>query len=186
MIRMARNTLTVIGREALALIFIVAGLSHIADYAEIATYVEGYGMSRLFLSAVIVLEIGAGLALALGFYTRVAAAALIAYALLDAMLFMFPAAESASLLPLLLQMALVAGLVRFALHGADRFSVDAFLSRGTSGRLELVEATSTYSTRDGHRRACGWSVRVPRHCVNSGAMIFPQEPSEHTGFNMRV
>jgi putative oxidoreductase len=128
---LARSTFTVIGRELLAFIFILAGLSQIIDYAETAAYLAAYNMSDLFLPSVIALEIIAGLALALGFYTRLAATALGAYALLDMALFMFPPADMVSLVPVLAQMVVAAGLVYFATYGGGRVSVDALLARKT-------------------------------------------------------
>lgn len=140
----ARNAFTVVGRELLALIFILAGLSQIADYAEISTYLAAYNMSHLFLPSVIALEIVAGLALALGFYTRLAATTLGAYALLDMVLFMFPPANTVSFLPIVAQLALVAGLIYFAACGGGRVSVDSFLTRVTQRIGERPDDTAQF------------------------------------------
>lgn len=148
----ARNAFTVIGRELLALIFILAGLSQFIDYAETSTYLIAYNMSPLFLPTVIALEIIAGLALALGFYTRIAAIALGAYALLDMALFMFPPANTVSLVPVLVQITLAAGLIYFATHGGGRVSVDALLTRKTQGLAKQSYDTARSWTGCGHGR----------------------------------
>ncbi len=133
---LARSTFTLVGRELLASIFILAGLSQFIDYAETSTYLVAYNMSPLFLPTIIALEIVTGLALALGFYTRVAATALGAYALLDMALFMFPPADTGSLVPVLVQAALTVGLIYFATHGGGRVSVDALLTQKTQSLTE--------------------------------------------------
>lgn len=133
---LARSTFTLVGRELLASIFILAGLSQFIDYAETSTYLVAYNMSPLFLPTIIALEIVTGLALALGFYTRVAATALGAYALLDMVLFMFPPADTGSLVPVLVQAALTVGLIYFATHGGGRVSVDALLTQKTQSLTE--------------------------------------------------
>jgi putative oxidoreductase len=133
---LARTTFTVLGRELLALVFILAGLSQFIDYAETSTYLVAYNMSPLFLPTVIALEIVAGLALAFGFYTRIAATTLGIYALLDTALFMFPPADMISLVLILVQMTLAGGLIYFATHGGGRVSVDALLARKTQTLAE--------------------------------------------------
>lgn len=151
----ARNAFTVIGRELLALIFILAGLSQFIDYAETSTYLVAYNMSPLFLPTVIALEIVAGLALALGFYTRTAATALGAYALLDMALFMFPPATTISVVPILAQMTLAAGLIYFVTHGGGRVSVDALLARKAQGLAQQPYDTARSWARCGRsQRPC--------------------------------
>lgn len=151
---LARSTFTVVGRELLAFIFILAGLSQVIDYAETAAYLAAYNMTDLFLPSVIALEIIAGLALALGFYTRLAATALGAYALLDMALFMFPPADTVSLVPVLAQMALAIGLIHFARHGAGRVSVDALLA----GKMQSLGARPCGAARFWAR--CGQDQRA--------------------------
>lgn len=151
----AKSMFTVFGRELLALIFILAGLSQIAEYEEISTYLAAYHMSDVFLPSVIALEIIAGLALALGFYTRVAAAALGAYTLMDMALFMFPVADTVSLLPLLAQSILTVGLIYFATHGGGRVSVDALFARKSQRIGERTCDTIRRWARCGrNQRAC--------------------------------
>ena len=151
----ARSTLPVLGRGLLALIFVLAGLSQFIDYAETSTYLVAYNMSPLFLPTIIVVEIIAGLALALGFYTRIAATALGAYALLDMALFMVPPANTISFVPLLAQAALVAGLVYFTTHGGGRVSVDALLARKAQGLAkQLHDGGRSWARRDRGQRPC--------------------------------
>lgn len=147
----ATTTFTVVGRGLLASIFIVAGLSQFIDYAETSTYLVAYNMSPLFLPTVIALEVVAGLALAFGFYTRIAATALGVYALLDMALFMFPLANTISFVPILAQITLTAGLVYFVTHGGGRVSVDAVLARKSQ---RLHDTAQPWAGCGPDRRAC--------------------------------
>ena len=152
---LARTTFAVVGRELLALVFILAGLSQFIDYAETSTYLVAYNVSPLFLPTVIALEIVAGLALALGFYTRIAATALGAYALLDMALFMVPPTNTISFVPLLAQAVLVAGLVYFTTHGSGRGSVDALLARKTQGLAKRpYDGARSWARRGRGQRPC--------------------------------
>jgi putative oxidoreductase len=129
MTQAATSTFALVGRGLFASIFVLAGLSQFIDYAETSTYLVAYNISPLFLPTVIALEVVAGLALAFGFYTRIAATTLGVYTLLDMALFMFPPADTISLVPMLAQITLTAGLVYFVTHGGGRVSVDAVLAR---------------------------------------------------------
>ena len=151
---LARSTFTVVGRELLALIFILAGVSQFIDYVETSTYLVAYNVSPLFLPTVIALEVIAGLALAVGFYTRLAAAALGAYALLDMALFMFPPTNTASLVPVLAQMAMALGLIYFASRGGGRVSIDALLARKTQSLAERPHETARSWARSSGGRPC--------------------------------
>ena len=153
---LAKTAFTVVGRELLALVFILAGLSQFIDYAEISTYLVAYNMSPLFLPTVIALEIVAGFALAFGFYTRIAATTLGVYALLDTAFFMLPPGDIISLVPILAQIALAGGLIYFATHGGGRVSVDALLARKTQSTAEPqpYDTTQSWARCGRNQRPC--------------------------------
>jgi putative oxidoreductase len=151
MTQAATSTFTVVGRGLLASIFVLAGLLQFIDYAETSTYLVAYNMSPLFLPTVIALEVVAGLALAFGFYTRIAATTLGVYTLLDMALFMFPPANTISFVPILAQVTLVAGLVYFVTHGGGRVSVDAVLAQKSQRPRDTAQSWAGCGQ---DRRAC--------------------------------
>ena len=76
------------GRAMLATIFIVAGIGKIgAAYAGTQAYMESAGVPGFLLPAVIAVEILGGIAILIGFQTRIAAVLLFGFTILAALLF---------------------------------------------------------------------------------------------------
>ena len=75
------------GRIVMAAIFIPAGWGKIAGYAGTASYMDSQGIPGILLPLVIITELGGGLALLLGAYTRFAGLALAGFCFLAAILF---------------------------------------------------------------------------------------------------
>jgi putative oxidoreductase len=78
---------TLAGRAMLAAIFIIAGLSKIGAYAGTQAYMESGGIPGMLLPAVIALEVLGGIAILIGFQTRIAAALLAAFSVIAAVIF---------------------------------------------------------------------------------------------------
>ncbi len=78
---------TLAGRAMLSTIFIVAGFSKISAYTGTQLYMESVGLAGMLLPAVIGLEIFGGIAILIGFQTRISAALLAGFTLLAAILF---------------------------------------------------------------------------------------------------
>ena len=81
------NLVMLAGRAMLATIFIVAGISKVGAFAGTQAYMESAGLPGMLLPAVIALEIGGGIAILVGFQTRIAAALLAGFTLLAAIIF---------------------------------------------------------------------------------------------------
>jgi putative oxidoreductase len=66
------------GRIMLALIFVISGAAKIAGYSGVASYMESHGLPlvQVLLPLTIVVELGGGLMLILGWNARLAAAVL--------------------------------------------------------------------------------------------------------------
>ena len=75
------------GRTMLSAMFIMAGISKIGAYAGTQAYMESVGLPGLLLPAVITLEIAGGLAILVGYQTRVAALLLAGFTLMAAIIF---------------------------------------------------------------------------------------------------
>jgi putative oxidoreductase len=75
------------GRAMLSAMFIMAGISKIDAYAGTQAYMESVGLPGLLLPAVIALEIAGGLAILVGYQTRVAALLLAGFTLMAAIVF---------------------------------------------------------------------------------------------------
>jgi len=75
------------GRVLLSLIFITSGFSKITGYAGTQGYMEAMGVPGALLPLVILVELGGGLALLLGWQARIAALLLAGFSLLSGFLF---------------------------------------------------------------------------------------------------
>ncbi len=121
-----------IGRLLLAFVYITAGLGKIAAYEGTAGYMASQGMPliSILLPLTILLEIGGGILIAVGFFTRPAALAIIAFTVVASLIFhQFWAApaEQAQLQQIMFfkNIGLVGGFLLLIAFGPGRWSLDA-------------------------------------------------------------
>jgi putative oxidoreductase len=128
----------VIARCFLALIFVVEGISKISDPDATRHYMQARHLPGGLLWPVIIFEIGAGLLTAVGYQTRVVAAALTVYCLLTALIFHTSLPDQVQNLMLLKNIAMAGGFLLLTYVGAGRISIDGRLAthslRVISGR----------------------------------------------------
>lgn len=120
------NATTLLARLGLSLIFILSGWQKIAGYAGTQQYMEAMGVPGAMLPLVIALELGGGLAIATGLFTRWIAAAFAMFALASGFLFHGSPEEQTALLK---NIAIAGGFLMLGAHGAGRFSLDGLLAR---------------------------------------------------------
>lgn len=113
--------IALVARVLMAYIFIVAGWGKITAYSATMGYMESKGVPGALLPLTILVELGGGLALLLGFQARLAALGLAVFSLMTALLFHSGAEDSINLMK---NMAMTGGLLFLMLHGAGKFSVD--------------------------------------------------------------
>jgi putative oxidoreductase len=113
-----------VGRILLAQIFLLAGLNKIAGYAGTQGYMESMGVPGSLLPLVILLEVGGGLALIIGWQTRLAAYALAAFTLVAAVIFHSNLADQMQMIMFMKNLAIAGGLIILAVHGAGSLSLD--------------------------------------------------------------
>ena len=119
------SALILAARLLMAWIFIGAGLSKTgAGYAGTAGYMESVGLPGMLLPLVILLEIGGGLALVLGFQTRLATLALAIFSIVSAFIF-HSGADPMQQIMFMKNLAMAGGLFAFTVFGAGRLSLDA-------------------------------------------------------------
>lgn len=119
-------TISLVGRVFLAYLFIVAGWGKIGGYAGTAAYMESKGLPGDLLILVILLELGGGLAILLGFQTRVVALFLVLFNILTAFMFHGAPEEATSFMK---NIALAGGFLYLVVYGAGRLSIDHFLEK---------------------------------------------------------
>jgi putative oxidoreductase len=112
-----------IGRLMLAGLFIVEGWSKVRGYQAATAYMDRFGVPGTLLPAVIALELGAGLMIAVGWQTSLAAVALAAFCVLTAVLFHGNIADRNQLLHLEKDLAIAGGLLVLAAAGSGPWSL---------------------------------------------------------------
>ena len=119
------------GRTLLAVIFIMAGFSKITGYAGTAGYMEMMGVPGWLLPLVIVTELGGGIALLLGWQTRIVAFLLAGFSLLSGLIFhLFPSfgleamAAEGEMINFMKNLAIAGGLLMVVALGSGRFALD--------------------------------------------------------------
>jgi len=115
---------TLAARVLLALLFIVAGLGKLGDVAGFTGYMVSGGIPAIFAWPTILLEVLGGLAILIGFQTRITALALAGFTLLAAALYHFVPADQMQMTMFLKNLAITGGLLLLAQHGAGKLSVD--------------------------------------------------------------
>jgi putative oxidoreductase len=129
------NNLAILaGRSGLALIFILSGFAKIGGYAATQGYMEAMGVPGALLPLVIALEVGGGLAVLAGLFTRTSALALSAFSLASGLLFHFDLGDANQFNNLFKNVAIAGGFLLLAAQGAGHYSLDRLL-RGKSARL---------------------------------------------------
>ena len=113
-----------LGRIMLALIFILAGVGKITDPVGTIGYMQSVGLPGLLLWPTIALEVLGGLAIAVGFHTRIAAFALAAFSIASAVLFHNQFADQMQMIMFLKNIAMAGGLLLLAVGGKTAYSWD--------------------------------------------------------------
>lgn len=114
-----------IGRLLIAAIFVSAGASKISGYAGTQAYMASMGVPGGMLPLVILTELGGGLLIVLGLFTRVTALALAGFCIVSALLFHANFADAGQQINFMKNLAMAGGFLFLVGHGAGRFSLDA-------------------------------------------------------------
>lgn len=112
------------GRVLLALIFVTSGINKIGGYAGTQGYMEAMGVPGALLPVVIALEILGGLAIILGWHTRLAAFLLAGFTLLSAIIFHADLGDQMQHIQFMKNLSIAGGLLMLVSLGAGAFSLD--------------------------------------------------------------
>jgi putative oxidoreductase len=126
---MTNTTLLLVARILLGLLFLVAGIGKLGDVAGFGGYMATGGIPAALAWPVVLFEIAAGLALIIGFQTRITALALAAFCVLSGLLYHFDPADQMQMTQLLKNLGLAGGYLALWVTGAGAWSVDAKTGR---------------------------------------------------------
>ena len=117
------------GRLLISVIFILAGFSKIGGYAGTQAYMESQGVPGVLLPLVIVTELGGGILVVLGLWTRYAALALAGFSILAAALFHSNFSDQMQQMIFMKDVAMAGGFLFLVAHGAGALSLDARIAK---------------------------------------------------------
>lgn len=112
------------GRVLIALMFVMSGFGKIADYAGTQGYMEMMGVPGWLLVPTILFEIGAGLAIILGWQTRLVALALAGFTLLTALIFHADFADQIQSVIFMKNVSIAGGFLFLVANGAGAYALD--------------------------------------------------------------
>ena len=121
-----QDTTVLIGRILLGVLFVLSGFSKIGGFDGTVGYIgsKGLPMATVVAALTIVIELGGGLALVTGFFTRQAAVLLAAF-LFHAFWSAPAAAQTMQQINFLKNLSIAGGMLVLAAFGPGRLSVDA-------------------------------------------------------------
>ena len=108
----------------MSIIFIMAGINKIGGYEGTQGYMEAMGVPGMLLPVVILLEIGAGAALLIGWKARIFAFLLAGFTLLSAILFHNNFGDQMQMILFMKNLAISGGLLFVVAFGPGLWSLD--------------------------------------------------------------
>ena len=126
----ANASTQLIGRVLMSAIFIMAGINKINGYAGTQGYMESVGVPGALLPLVILLEVGGGLAILLGWQTRIAAFLLAGFSVLSALVFHANFGDQIQSILFMKNLAMAGGLLFLVAGDVHVWSIDAMRKAG--------------------------------------------------------
>jgi putative oxidoreductase len=122
-------TLAAAGRILIAVLFLLSGLGKIAAPAMTQAYIASAGLPAPLLGYLIaiIVEVGGGLLLVVGYHTRIVALIMAAFTLVAALVFHHDFTDQNQMIHFLKNIAVAGGLLQVAAFGAGSWSLDARL-----------------------------------------------------------
>ena len=120
---------SLIGRVLIAAIFVLSGFSKMGGYSAAQTYMQSAGVPGWLLPLVILNELGGGIAIIAGFYTRLVAFLLAGFCILTGLLFHAGSPDQVQQIMFMKNLGLAGGFLFLVASGAGRLSVDGFMRR---------------------------------------------------------
>ncbi|HEX2842237.1 DoxX family protein [Hyphomicrobium sp.] len=118
---------SLVARLLIAPLFIVFGFEKITGYASSAGYMEAYGLPGILLPIAIAAELGGGLAILFGFFSRWAALALAIFCVVTALVFHTAWSGDGGqgqFINFMKNLALAGGLLLLAANGPGRYAIN--------------------------------------------------------------
>jgi putative oxidoreductase len=116
-----------LGRVLLSILFVFAGVGKLANPAGTIGYIASTGapFPKLGYAIALIVELGFGVALLVGFQARIVALALAGFSIVTALIFHNNFADQIQMIMFLKNVTIAGGLLLVVAHGAGSLSLDA-------------------------------------------------------------
>lgn len=118
------NAVGLAARILLAVIFVVAGFGKLADPAGTAGYMSSMGVPGFLVWPTIILELGGGILIAIGYQTRIVALLLAGFTVLAGLIFHNQFADQNQMIHFMKNLAIAGGFLSLVVNGAGGWSLD--------------------------------------------------------------
>jgi putative oxidoreductase len=116
-------------RILISFMFVTSGFSKISGYAATQGYMEAMGVPGALLPLVIAVELLGGLAVMLGWHTRIAAFFLAGFSLLSALLFHANFGDQMQMIMFMKNISIAGGFLMIVSLGGGAFTLDNRLNK---------------------------------------------------------
>lgn len=117
-----------VARLLLSSIFILAGINKIGAYDATMQYMETSGVPGTALPFVIIFEIGLGLAVVFGLFSRLAALGLAGFSILSALIFHSNLGDQMQFIMFAKNVAMAGGFLLIWVHGPGAYALDSVIA----------------------------------------------------------
>jgi len=128
------NATALVGRILLAVLFLMSGVGKLGAPAGTQAYIAAAGLPAPLLAylVAVVVEVGGGLLLIVGYQTRIVAVIMALFTLAAAFGFHNNFADQNQMIHFMKNLAITGGLLQVAAFGSGGFSLDAWRERSAS------------------------------------------------------
>lgn len=120
---MINNSATLVGRVLISVMFIMAGYSKIGGYEGAQGYMESMGVPGSLLPVVIALELLGGIAVLIGYQTKIAAFLLGGFTFLAAIIFHSDFSQQMQMILFMKNLAISGAFLLLFVHGPGQWAV---------------------------------------------------------------
>ena len=120
---MINNSATLVGRALISVMFIMAGYSKIGGYEGTQGYMESMGVPGSLLPVVIALELLGGIAVLVGYQTKIAAFLLGGFTFLAAIIFHSDFSQQMQMILFMKNLAISGAFLLLFVHGPGQWAV---------------------------------------------------------------
>ncbi len=113
-----------VGRVLIAIMFVMSGLSKISGYEGTQGYMESVGVPGILLPLVIALEVAGGIAIIVGWQTRLTALALAGFCVISAVLFHANFGDQIQMIMFMKNIAIAGGFLFLVANGPGAYALD--------------------------------------------------------------